>query len=77
MTIMTRAPADFAKCVDALFNEFSGPEMPGAVVAVTGNGREIFANAYGLANINDDVPMGRKTIIRIGSQSKQFTVLLS
>ncbi|BCG82820.1 MULTISPECIES: serine hydrolase domain-containing protein [unclassified Mesorhizobium] len=73
---MTRFRADFAKRVDALFSEFSGPEMPGAVVAVTENGREIFANAYGLANINDDITMGRKTIIRIGSQSKQFTVLL-
>ncbi|CAH2394401.1 Putative Penicillin-binding protein [Mesorhizobium ventifaucium] len=73
---MTRSHVDFAKCVDALFSKFSGPEMPGAVVAVTENGREIFASAYGLANINDDVPMGRKTIIRIGSQSKQFTVLL-
>ncbi|AZN98036.1 MAG: class A beta-lactamase-related serine hydrolase [Mesorhizobium sp.] len=76
MTIMTRAPTDFDKRVDALFSEFSGPEMPGAVVAVTENGREIFAKAYGLANINYDVPMGRKTIIRIGSQSKQFAVLL-
>ncbi|RVC47295.1 class A beta-lactamase-related serine hydrolase [Mesorhizobium sp. M4A.F.Ca.ET.090.04.2.1] len=76
ITIMSMSHADFAKRVDALFSEFSGPEMPGAVVAVTENGREIFANAYGLANINDDVPMGRKTIMRIGSQSKQFTVLL-
>ncbi|MER8714299.1 serine hydrolase domain-containing protein [Mesorhizobium sp. M1295] len=73
---MIKAPAHFAKRVDALFSEFSGPEMPGAIVAVTENGREIFANAYGLANINEDVPIGRKTIIRIGSQSKQFTVLL-
>ncbi|WP_081738871.1 serine hydrolase domain-containing protein [Mesorhizobium ciceri] len=73
---MTTPRIGFAKRVDALFGKFSGPEMPGAVVAVTEHGREIFANAYGLANINDDVPMGRKTIIRIGSQSKQFTVLL-
>lgn len=74
---MTRSHADFAKRVDALFSQFSGPDMPGAVVAVTENGREIFANAYGLANINNDIPMGRTTIIRIGSQSKQFTVLLT
>ncbi|MER9489850.1 beta-lactamase family protein [Mesorhizobium sp. M0563] len=73
---MTSSQGDFTRRVDALFSKFSGPEMPGAVIAVTENGREIFANAYGLANINDDVPMGRKTIIRIGSQSKQFTVLL-
>ncbi|CDX42701.1 putative Penicillin-binding protein [Mesorhizobium sp. SOD10] len=71
---MTKAPADFARRVDTLFSEFNGTDMPGVVVAVTENGREIFANAYGLANINDDVPMGRKTIIRIGSQSKQFAV---
>ncbi|RUV40487.1 class A beta-lactamase-related serine hydrolase [Mesorhizobium sp. M1A.T.Ca.IN.004.03.1.1] len=73
---MTGSHADFDKRVDALFSEFSGPDMPGAVVAVTESGREIFANTYGLANINDDIPIGRKTIIRIGSQSKQFTVLL-
>ncbi|MER8492633.1 beta-lactamase family protein [Mesorhizobium australicum] len=76
MTIMTGSHADFANRVDALFSEFSEPEMPGAVVAVMENGREIFANTYGLANINDGIPMGRKTIMRIGSQSKQFTVLL-
>lgn len=73
---MTKAPADFAKRIDALFQDFAGPNSPGAVVAVTENGREIFANSYGLANINNDVPMDRKTIIRIGSQTKQFTVLL-
>ncbi|PWK68250.1 serine hydrolase domain-containing protein [Aminobacter sp. AP02] len=73
---MTKAPADFAARIDALFNEFTGPDSPGAVVAVTENGREIFANTYGLANINNSVPMDRKTIIRIGSQTKQFTVLL-
>ncbi|MEI9412022.1 serine hydrolase domain-containing protein [Mesorhizobium salmacidum] len=73
---MIKSHADFAKRVDALFGQFSEAEMPGAVVAVTENGQEIFASAYGLANINDNLPMGRKTIIRIGSQSKQFTVLL-
>lgn len=74
---MIRAPADFAQRIDALFADLTRPDSPGAVVAVLEDGAEIFSAAYGLANINDGVPMARDTIIRIGSQTKQFTVLLS
>lgn len=73
---MSKMPADFAKRIDALFQDFQKPGSPGVVVAVTEHGREAFANAYGLANINDDIAMNRKTILRIGSQTKQFTVLM-
>lgn len=72
---MTRAPADFSERVEGLFRQ-SDPQGPGAVVAVIENGQEIFSGAFGLANINNSVPMARDTIIRIGSQTKQFTVLL-
>src|SRR4028118_352074 len=69
-----RAPA--AQAASSLFAPFAAPDSPGAVVAVTQNGQEIFSSAYGLANINHAVPLDRKSIIRIGSQTKQFTVLL-
>jgi CubicO group peptidase (beta-lactamase class C family) len=46
------------------------------VVAVTQGSREIADGAYGLASINHDVLLDRRSILRIGSQSKQFTVLL-
>lgn len=73
---MTKAPADFATRVEALFQAYEKEAGPGAVVAVIENGEEIFSGAYGLANINDAVKLKRDTIIRIGSQTKQFTVLL-
>ncbi|WP_417584653.1 serine hydrolase domain-containing protein [Pelagibacterium sp.] len=71
---MTRAPAEFAAKVEELLH--ASADGPGAVVAVLEDGQEIFASAYGMANINNSVPMARDTIIRIGSQTKQFTVLL-
>ncbi len=67
---------DLRSAADSLFAPFAVPESPGAVVAVTRSGQEIFSSAYGLANINHAVPLDRKSIIRIGSQTKQFTVLL-
>lgn len=73
---MTKAPADFAQRVEGLFQQFDRQDGPGAVVAVLENGSEIFAGSFGLANINDGVKLRRDTIIRIGSQTKQFTVLL-
>jgi CubicO group peptidase (beta-lactamase class C family) len=68
---------DLAARIDSLFASFTQPGSPGAVVAVTKNGQEIFSACYGLANINQAVPLDRKSIIRIGSQTKQFTVLLT
>ncbi len=67
---------DLRAAVDSLFTPVTVPDSPGAVVAVTQNGQEILSGAYGLANINHAVPLDRKSIIRIGSQTKQFTVLL-
>ena len=69
------APVNFQSDVSALMAPFQG-DGPGIVVAVTKDGTEIFSSTYGMANINFGVPMDRKTIIRIGSQTKQFTVLL-
>lgn len=72
---MTAAPT-LAKAVDRLFEPYSRAGSPGAVVAVTQDGREIAGGAYGLASINHGVPLDRQSVLRIGSQTKQFTVLL-
>lgn len=74
---MTRGPADFNTRVESLFSGYDAPDSPGVVVAVLEDGKEIFSGTYGQANINNSVPMARDTIIRIGSQTKQFTVLLA
>jgi CubicO group peptidase (beta-lactamase class C family) len=67
---------DLAEAVDRLFEPFAQAGSPGAVVAVTEGGSEIAGGAYGLASVNHAIPLDRRSILRIGSQSKQFTVLL-
>lgn len=71
------AVADIETRIEPLFRGFRAPLSPGAAVAVTKDGEEIFAGCYGLADINHGVPIARDTLMRIGSQTKQFTVLLT
>lgn len=68
-------PARFAAAANQLFAPWAG-DGPGVVAAVTRDGEQVWSGAFGLANINFDVPMDRRTILRIGSQTKQFTVLM-
>lgn len=74
---MTRAPADFSKRVRKLLGDYDAPDSPGLAIAVIEDGREIFSGTFGQANVNDSIPMRRDTVVRVGSQTKQFTVLLA
>jgi len=48
-----------------------------AVVAVTRNGAKLHEGAYGMADLAHGIPLDRRSVLRIGSQTKQFTVLLA
>jgi len=74
---MPSIPKDFTASVAAHFEHLNAPDSPGAVVAVLKDGVEVFSGLYGSSHINTAEPMRRDTIIRIGSQTKQFTVLLA
>ena len=62
---------DPATRVDELMAAYTGG--PGGVVAVVEDGGVVFAKAYGLANLEHDVPMTRETVLDVGSVAKQFT----
>jgi CubicO group peptidase (beta-lactamase class C family) len=66
-------PATPADRVDRLLADYSGPETPGAVVAVVRNGAVAFQRAYGMANLSHGVPFALDTRTNIGSTSKHFT----
>jgi CubicO group peptidase (beta-lactamase class C family) len=68
---------DISSAVDRLFAEWSGPATPGAVVAATRDGRTLHEAAYGMADLAHAIPLDRRSVLRIGSQTKQFTVLLT
>ena len=67
--------------IDSLFSSWDSPDSPGATVGIIKEGKLIFAQGYGSANLDYNIPNGPKTVFRIGSTSKQFTaaciVLLS
>jgi D-aminopeptidase len=68
---------DLRAVTDRLFRACAGSKSPGAVVAVTRNGREILRAFYGMADIAHGVGLDARSVIRIGSQTKQFTVLMT
>jgi CubicO group peptidase (beta-lactamase class C family) len=67
--------------VDAVFRAFDNTRSPGCVVGVTYAGVPVLERAYGMADLEHDVPNEPTSILEPGSVAKQFTaaavVLLS
>ena len=58
--------------VDALFSTWT-TSTPGCAVGVSEDGRIVLEKAYGMADLEHDVPNRPDTIFEAGSVSKQFT----
>lgn len=58
--------------VDSIFSRIS-TTTPGCAVGVSRHGRTVLARAYGMANLEYDVPLTPESIIEAGSVAKQFT----
>lgn len=59
--------------VDQLFAKWDREDSPGAVVAVVRDGKTLYSNGYGQANLEHGVPNTPSTIFHVASVSKQFT----
>jgi CubicO group peptidase (beta-lactamase class C family) len=69
----SRAQDKATAAVDEVFADFTKAGSPGCAVAVYRNGRVSYSRGYGLANIEEDVPITAESVFDIGSTSKQFT----
>ena len=58
--------------VDQLFTEWNNSDSPGAALAVTKDGKIVYKQGYGTANLEYDIPITPTTIFDIASVSKQF-----
>jgi CubicO group peptidase (beta-lactamase class C family) len=58
--------------VDSVFTRFTTAGSPGCVVGADQNGTTLLRAAYGLADVERNVPMRTGTLVEIGSVSKQF-----
>ena len=64
-----------ARKVDELFARFNRSPSPGLAVAVVRDGKVILRKGYGLANLEERIPITPSTVFDIASVSKQFAGL--
>ncbi|MGB8325538.1 MAG: serine hydrolase domain-containing protein [Candidatus Acidiferrum sp.] len=62
-----------ASAVDEVFADFSKGGTPGCAVAIARDGKLVFARGYGLANLEQSLPLTPDSVFDIGSTSKQFS----
>lgn len=61
--------------VDSVFRAFDRTDGPGCAVGVYQNGAIRYARGYGLASLEHAVPLSPRSVLDIGSISKQFTAM--
>ncbi|MDB5251365.1 MAG: hypothetical protein JWP27_534, partial [Flaviaesturariibacter sp.] len=71
LTTLGQSWQDTVQRIDALFASYNG--MPGAQLAISRNGQTIYSKAWGLADLEHDVPLTTISVAEAGSISKQFT----
>src|SRR5262245_16983777 len=68
-----RAQQPDTASIDAIFADLARPRSPGCALGVYRDGAVVYSKGYGLANLEDEVPITAQTVFDIGSVSKQFT----
>ena len=66
---------NLASNIDSLLLEKYPPNAPGATFLISKNGNIIYKKAFGLANLELNVPMETDNVFEIGSMTKQFTAI--
>jgi CubicO group peptidase (beta-lactamase class C family) len=64
---------EFKSLADNVFKSATKDRSPGVAVLVSRDGKIIYENAFGYADIGNRVPVTTETKFRIGSITKQFT----
>jgi CubicO group peptidase (beta-lactamase class C family) len=72
--LSAEAPANLEAEVDKIFAKWNA-STPGCAVGVGIGGKPVLVKAYGMADLEHDVPNTPETIFEAGSVSKQFTAL--
>jgi CubicO group peptidase (beta-lactamase class C family) len=76
MTAKTQPSAnELAKKVDAFLSQWDKNDMPGGAVGVVRDGKLVYKRAFGMANLDYDVPNTPSTLFNLASASKPFTAL--
>ncbi len=61
--------------VDSVFRAFDRTDSPGCALGVYQDGAIRYARGYGMASLEHSVPISPRTVLDVGSISKQFTAM--
>ena len=64
---------ELARQVDGIFGKWDRADSPGCALGIYKDGQIIYGRGYGMADLNDDVPVTPATVFHVASMSKQFT----
>src|SRR5215472_4527040 len=64
---------EMAAKVDKVFEKWNRTDSPGCALGIYKDGQIVYKHGYGMANLNDDVPITPATVFHVASMSKQFT----
>jgi len=67
------SPADLSHKMDQLLSDIYSADAPGASILVVKDGKTLLRKAYGMANLEHNIPLRSDMVFRIGSVTKQFT----
>jgi CubicO group peptidase (beta-lactamase class C family) len=67
-----RASDTLSAAVDRIFERWHRPDSPGAAVLVLRDGKVVHAKGYGMADLEQGVPIRTTSVFDIASVSKQF-----
>ncbi len=57
---------------DSVFSKWDSPTSPGCALGVVKDGAFIYKRGYGMANLENNIPISPTSVFDIGSTSKQF-----
>ena len=72
--VEAQQPADSTRlAVNRVFAAWSATDGPGCALGVARDGRVVYENGYGMANLELDEPITPSSVFHVASVSKQFT----
>lgn len=74
-TLRDLQDAPLSARVDKLFAPWDKPDSAGCALAIVRDGRIIYSRGYGMADLEQDIPITPASVFYVGSLSKQFTAM--
>jgi CubicO group peptidase (beta-lactamase class C family) len=75
ITKLSPSDEEEAQKVDAFLSQWDKKDMPGGAVGVVKDGKLVYKRAFGMANLDYDVPNTTSTRFNLASVSKPFTAM--